>query len=73
MKAKAIVPFFDKVAEVTRSMGEEFECSDARFKEINSTEFGILAEAVEFDEPAEPAQSEPVKHARRTRKAKKDN
>lgn len=46
MKAKVIVQFYDIPEKVTRKPGEEIEVTEARFKEINSTEFGDLIEKV---------------------------
>ena len=51
MKAKVVTPFQDKEANILRKRGEVFECSDARFSAINSTEYGILVEAVEEEKP----------------------
>ena len=46
MKARCTAPFYDKKAKTDRDIGDVFECTPARFKEINSTEFGELAEKV---------------------------
>lgn len=46
MKARCIAPFYDKRAKADREPGDVFECTEARFKEINSTEFGELAARV---------------------------
>lgn len=43
MKARCTTPFYDKKAKVDRDVGDVFECTAARFKEVNSTEFGELA------------------------------
>lgn len=51
MKVKAVAPFLDIKANADRKVGEVFECSEARFKEINATEYGVLVEAVE-EKPA---------------------
>lgn len=62
MEARCVTPFFDKQEGKDREPGEVFECTDERFKAINATEFGVLAEAV-----AQPkAQAKP-----RARKATK--
>lgn len=52
MKARAIIPFYDLKEQVDRDKGDEFECSEARFKEINSTQFGTIAEKVPAAKPA---------------------
>lgn len=46
MKAKAIVKFRDLKEKKLRQIGEEFEVSKERFKEINSTKYGVLVEEV---------------------------
>ena len=46
MKAKAIKKFYDIEAGVDRAADDEFECTEARFKAINSTQYGVLAEKV---------------------------
>ena len=46
MKAKALKPFIDKKEGVTRKLGDTFTVSAERYKEINSTKFGVLAVAV---------------------------
>lgn len=46
MKAKVLKPFVDKVEGVTRKIGDAFTVSEERLKEINSTRFGVLVEAV---------------------------
>ena len=51
MKAKVVTPFQDKEANTLRKSGEVFECSDSRFSAINSTEYGVLVEAVEEERP----------------------
>jgi hypothetical protein len=53
MIAKAIKPFKDKVEGVIRKKGDTFTVSEERLKEINSTKFGVLAEAV-AEETAKP-------------------
>ena len=45
MKAVAKTRFRDLEAGVTRDAGEEFECTEKRLAEINSTKWGVLAEA----------------------------
>lgn len=47
MRARCIAPFYDKKAKADRAPGDVFECTEARFKEINSTEFGELAAKVQ--------------------------
>ena len=56
MKAKVIVPFFDKEAKVNRKPGDTFDVSTARFNEI--TRKGRYIEAC--DEPGKAA-TEPKK------------
>lgn len=34
MKARVLISFFDKQENVDREVGEEFECTEDRFKEI---------------------------------------
>lgn len=46
MKVKTVKPFLDKKAGVTRNLGDAFAISEERYKEINSTKFGILVETV---------------------------
>lgn len=46
MKARAIKLFRDKSEDVARKKGDIFIISKERFKEINSTQFGILVEEV---------------------------
>lgn len=53
MKAKVLKPFVDKKEGVTRKLGDTFDVSAERLKEINSTEFGVLVEAV-AEETAKP-------------------
>lgn len=62
MKVKAKSPFYDKLERVDRAFGEVFECSEGRFAEINSTEFGVLAEALE-----EQPEEQPEEQQRKTR------
>jgi hypothetical protein len=50
MKVKAKAPFYDINSGVDRAFGEIFECTEERFGELNSTQFGTLAERI--DEPA---------------------
>jgi hypothetical protein len=47
LKVKAIKQFIDLKENVRRKPGEEFEVTQARFKEINSTKHGVLVEKVE--------------------------
>ena len=54
MKIRAKAPFLDLQENVDRAAGEVFECSEERFVEINSTQFGTLAERVD----EQPAQAE---------------
>lgn len=53
MKAKTIKPFVDKKEGVARNQGDTFTLSKERYKEINSTKFGVLVEAV-AEETAKP-------------------
>lgn len=46
MKARAIRDFIDKVEDVVRYAGDEFECSEERFEQINASKHGKLAERV---------------------------
>ena len=46
MKVKTIVKFKDLKEKKLREAGEEFEVSKERYKEINSTKFGVLVEEV---------------------------
>lgn len=46
MTVKAIKSFFDKQDGVTRNLGDTFAVSSERYKELNSTKFGVLVEAV---------------------------
>jgi hypothetical protein len=46
MTVKALKSFFDKKEGVTRNMGDTFTVSSERYKELNSTQFGILVEEV---------------------------
>ncbi len=46
MKARVLKPFIDKKEGVVRSVGDTFILSKERYKEINSTKFGRLVEAV---------------------------
>lgn len=46
MKVKTIVKFKDLKEKKLREVGEEFEVSKERFKEINSTKYGKLVEEV---------------------------
>ena len=49
MTVKAIKSFFDKQDGVTRNLGDTFAVSSERYKELNSTKFGVLVEAVAED------------------------
>jgi hypothetical protein len=53
MQVKVIKPFIDKKEGVTRNVGDAFTLSKERYDEINSTQFGLLVEAVtkEADKP----------------------
>lgn len=46
MKARVVVRFSDKKEQKMREIGEEFEVTKKRFKEINSTKHGVLVEEV---------------------------
>lgn len=46
MKVKAIREFDDLKAKCRRPKGVVFECTEARFNEINGTDFGKLVEKV---------------------------
>lgn len=46
MRVKTIVKFKDLKEKKLREIGEEFEVSKERFKEINSTKYGKLVEEV---------------------------
>ena len=66
MKVRAKAPFLDLRENVDRAAGEVFECSEERFEEINSTQFGTLAERVD----EQPAQAEePARKPSRRKKA----
>ena len=60
MNVKAIKPFHDKNEGVTRKMGDTFAVSEERNNEINSTQFGVLAEAV-AEETAKPTTKKSIK------------
>lgn len=51
MKVKALRSFYDKKDKVSRSVGEEFECSAERYKQIKDA----LPEWVEALEESSPA------------------
>ncbi len=53
MKARVLKPFIDKKDGVARKPGDTFILSKERYKEINSTKFGVLAEVV-AEEATEP-------------------
>lgn len=53
MKARVLKPFVDKKDGVARKPGDTFILSKERYKEINSTKFGVLVEAV-AEEAAKP-------------------
>ncbi len=53
MKARVLKPFADKKEGVTRKTGDTFTVSAERYKEINSTQFGVLVMAV-AEETAKP-------------------
>lgn len=42
MKVKVVNPFVDKNEDVIRNPGDVFIASAERYKEINSTKFGML-------------------------------
>lgn len=44
MKVKTIKSFYDKQEKKHRSVGDVFDCTAARMKEINSTGAGALVE-----------------------------
>ena len=76
MKIRAKAPFLDLQENVDRAAGEVFECSEERFVEINSTQFGTLAERVgeepeqaELPEEAEEPEAPARKPARRKKAA----
>lgn len=46
MKARVLKPFIDKKDGVARKPGDTFILSKERYKEINSTKFGVLVEVV---------------------------
>ncbi len=46
MRVKTIVKFKDLKEKKLREVGEEFEVSKERFKEINSTKYGQLVEEI---------------------------
>lgn len=46
MKVKTLIKFKDLKESKTRKVGEEFEVTKKRFKEINSTKHGILVEEI---------------------------
>jgi hypothetical protein len=43
---KAVRQFLDLKEKVKRKPGDEFEVTQTRFKEINSTKYGVLVEKV---------------------------
>lgn len=69
MKVRAKAPFLDLQENVDRAAGEVFECSEERFVEINSTQFGTLAERVD-EQPGQAEESEkPARKPARRKKA----
>lgn len=56
MVVKAVKVFHDKKEGVTRNVGDTFTVSEERYKELNSTQFGVLVEKV-----AEATKSEETK------------
>ena len=46
MEVLVVKPFKDRKEGVTRNQGDTFTLSKERYKEINSTKFGVLVEAV---------------------------
>lgn len=63
MKVKTVKPFLDREAKCDRAIGDEFECSKARFDAINAAGFGVLVEQIE--------EAKPKAAPKRTTKAKK--
>lgn len=47
MKVKAVKPFFDKKAGVTRLTGDSFAVTEERYKELVESRFSVLVEVVE--------------------------
>jgi hypothetical protein len=47
MKVKAVKPFFDKKAGVTRLTGDSFAVTEERYKELAESRFGVLVEVVD--------------------------
>lgn len=64
MIAKTIRRFYDKQAKVMREADEEFEVTGERLKEINSTKYRVLVEAVK-PEPEQEVKPEPKKAAKK--------
>lgn len=54
MKVRAIAPFYDLKEKCDRKPAEVFDCTEARFKELNTTEYGTLAERVEEKQTRKP-------------------
>lgn len=63
MRIRATAPFYDKAEGIDRDEGEEWEVDEERLAAINSTEYGILADAV--DPPAKAPTKAPAKRAAR--------
>ena len=55
MKAVCTAPFYDKLECVDRAIGDEFECTEARLKEINGARFGQLAKGERKQAPRKKA------------------
>lgn len=53
MIVKTVKPFYDTKEGITRNVGDAFTVSAERFKEINSTKFGVMVEVV-TEEAAKP-------------------
>lgn len=58
MKCKTVKRFFDIEAKCQREVGDTFECSAERFKAINSTAHGTLAEEVKATRSRKKASEE---------------
>lgn len=64
MRVKTLDTFFDKKENVIRKVGDEFECSQDRFEEINKTAKdvynSIFVEALEVKKKAAKSASKKV-------------
>lgn len=58
MKVKTLVPFDDLEGGFMRHVGDTFECSQARYKALISSEYGVLVESVESPKKANTAATE---------------